>query len=850
MKKELLGKKFRYCIVFCLLFTVLFWTHGSKVKAEELKTETVDGKDYVLQAGGLLKKTEDSGIALFSVDSADVEGVKAAIKEGWDKHQETIDIEKYGISIDEISVIYFELLNKNPKYFYVENSVGKSWHEGESTVASITVTYLYDAAESAAMIKEYNKAVDDALSSVEQSWSDLEKVLYVNDYLAVNGEYDTTLQNHSAYNMLVDKTAVCQGYALAFQELMNELGISCELVTSKSINHAWNAVQIENEWYYVDVTWNDPLKDRLGRAAHAYLLKSDDSFQSEEHAATDYVFTGSIKNEDINNKQYDDFLWKNIDNSFGYYDGFWYTNDNGTIKKYSASETGFQEVESIIKLNDLWFAWGSSSSYWGNYGGCAFFMNRLYYATPQSIKAIDLKTGTIIEGTAYELSDREKEEGYIYGFRINKDGTLEYGIATSPNDPTTIKNTVLHTHSYGEWNVTQNATCTEEGIKVRTCECGKQETEKIPVTAHAYQWETTKEATCTQAGEKVYRCTECNEVNQIQEIAQLDHNYGQGEVEAPDCENAGKTTYTCSECGNVKVEEGAPALGHISEENVPCTVDQKCTRCQKIIRTAGNHDYNIEITKQATCSASGKREYKCKNCTYSYSEEIPATNHHTYEWNVTSAATCTSAGEKVQICTVCGKEGNVQTINPLGHLYTKTTKTAATFTKTGSETTVCTICGETIAVKKIAKIACKKNQTYKVGNYKYKIISPKTNGKGTVSFVGLNKNVAKVTIGNTVTIRGAKFKITQIGDKALKNKKTVTSVTLGTNIQSIGKESFYGTAKLKTITIKSQKLTKVGKNALKNIYKKARIKVPKSKLKKYQSLLKKKGQKSTVKVSK
>ena len=84
----------------------------------------------------------------------------------------------------------------------------------------------------------------------------------------------------------------------------------------------------------------------------------------------------------------------------------------------------------------------------------------------------------------------------------------------------------------------------------------------------------------------------------------------------------------------------------------------------------------------------------------------------------------------------------------------------------------------------------------------------------------------------------------------MKNQTGIVSVTIGKNVQSIGKEAFFGAKKLQTITIKSQRLTKVGAKALKNIHARAKIKVPASKLSKYKTLLKNKGQKNTVKISK
>ena len=75
-------------------------------------------------------------------------------------------------------------------------------------------------------------------------------------------------------------------------------------------------------------------------------------------------------------------------------------------------------------------------------------------------------------------------------------------------------------------------------------------------------------------------------------------------------------------------------------------------------------------------------------------------------------------------------------------------------------------------------------------------------------------------------------------------------MTIGKNVVKIGKEAFSGDGKLKMIKIQTKKLKSVGKNALKGIYKKARIKAPASKLKAYKKLLRKKGQKATVKITK
>lgn len=143
-----------------------------------------------------------------------------------------------------------------------------------------------------------------------------------------------------------------------------------------------------------------------------------------------------------------------------------------------------------------------------------------------------------------------------------------------------------------------------------------------------------------------------------------------------------------------------------------------------------------------------------------------------------------------------------------------------------------------------------KGKVYTVGGIQYKVTN--TTSK-TASIVGLSKSAKKkktITIKKTVKILKVSFKITEIGSSAFTSCKKLQKVTIGENVTKIGKKAFYKCSKLKTITVKSKKLKSAGKNAFKGIYKKAVIKVPKSKLKNYKKLLKKKGQSSKVKIKK
>ena len=140
--------------------------------------------------------------------------------------------------------------------------------------------------------------------------------------------------------------------------------------------------------------------------------------------------------------------------------------------------------------------------------------------------------------------------------------------------------------------------------------------------------------------------------------------------------------------------------------------------------------------------------------------------------------------------------------------------------------------------------------TKTVGKAIYKVT--KSDAKnGTVTLVKLtNKNEKKFTVPASVKVDGVSFKVTEISKNAFKNNKKLKQVTIGKNVTKIGANAFNGDSKLKKITIKSTKLKKVGKKAFKGIHAKCRIKVPKKKLTAYKRLLKGKGQKAGVKITK
>ena len=223
---------------------------------------------------------------------ADEEGAYRCIYEGLLAKQTEIDVSEFKIPVSEIMSFYERVINDNPELFYVGNGL-RWWYSG-STVSRIEPEYLEGLPADAEIRME--QAVAAALSLVEPGMSQAEKALVLHDYLMDTVTYDwvtaTTGQPvdrtvYSAYGALANGNAVCNGYALAYQMLLKQVGINAVKLNSKNMNHAWNLVEIDGSWYHVDVTWDDPVPNVEGGGRHENFLRSDTGIRSTKHYSWD-----------------------------------------------------------------------------------------------------------------------------------------------------------------------------------------------------------------------------------------------------------------------------------------------------------------------------------------------------------------------------------------------------------------------------------------------------------------------------------------------------------------------------------------------------------------------------------
>ncbi len=333
---------------------------------------------------------------------------------------------------DLCNLIFYDI----PELFHVKTLSGS--YSG-SYLTAIQVkqypTFCDTASEYATL---YNRSVEVAyqlLSGIRNNsnLTDLQKMILLHDRIATYCEYDPNQLSNGEYReqdygmtgVFVDKVAVCQGYACAYNFLLKEVEIESYQCRSTALCHAWNLVKVGSYYYHVDITWDDtgsPLDSR-GRVYHNNFLRSNAGIRATGHTAYDY-------DTPTNDSTYDSCFWQNSDTEFVIVGGviYYYDSTCGDLKTYSG-------------------AIRSNQSTW-TYGRILADGNYIYITTSSQVKRYDTIKNTTT--TVYTPSLPSGHE--IYG--LYKDG--DYIYCTTGSTSTSTQTSRLATASVNSISANNN----------------------------------------------------------------------------------------------------------------------------------------------------------------------------------------------------------------------------------------------------------------------------------------------------------------------------------------------------------------------------------------------------------
>ena len=206
------------------------------------------------------------------------------------------------ISYDSFYKIIYALSYDNPDLFWINGEYNVTSVDGY--VTKVTFTSFPNNAEE--ISEEIGSITDDIISQIPEDSDDYMKLKYIYDWIIDNTEYKNGDRDQNICSVFLEKESVCAGYSKAFQYLCDKAGLPCTFISgeAKGGSHAWNLIYLDNNYYWVDVTWGDPVYANDGsyeEPNYGYFCVTDDqlfrthklyhAFDEDNFSPDDNVFT-------------------------------------------------------------------------------------------------------------------------------------------------------------------------------------------------------------------------------------------------------------------------------------------------------------------------------------------------------------------------------------------------------------------------------------------------------------------------------------------------------------------------------------------------------------------------------
>ena len=369
----------------------------------------------------------DTPVEAMALDESLVEYVIDAHRQGLSEIP--IYDKGYRINKSELYSLQQERMYDAPDLFYVSNQYGYSEYS-DGTVHSIIPVYTMSGSALEEAKAEYEEMIDDITLQAAHLESELEIALFYHEYIVANFEYDTDYEIYDAYTMLKTREGVCQAYTLLYTELLERAGIGNVAVVSDGLVHAWNAIELDGEWFLCDLTWDDPVPNTAGYIGHTYFLRSASSFG---HALSD----GSVDWYEVDgvsrsySSRYDNAIWTSAYTWMHVYDGALYYYDAQTtyLCAYSFDSSSITE---LFTIDTRAVIHGTGSYNQGVSFGLCGYGDRLYFAeyieggyAIYEYSVTDAEK-TLVESFAHTCTDTCYETCVLYPMRMYADSNVIY----------------------------------------------------------------------------------------------------------------------------------------------------------------------------------------------------------------------------------------------------------------------------------------------------------------------------------------------------------------------------------------------------------------------------------------
>ncbi len=196
--------------------------------------------------------------------------VTEVIRDGFYRFSESIDISEFAIRPEELTGMLASIIKDDPYLFFVNGQMSYSYKPGGS-VLSLKPTYRFVGEEAFEAWESCRTQVREIATEAQKYILPYKKALYLHDRICLSFEYDETFESDSVYSFFQTGKGTCQAYTHLYMAVLRECGIESHFVASDTIEHIWNYVRIDGEWYHADLTWDDSAVTASGVSRRHFL---------------------------------------------------------------------------------------------------------------------------------------------------------------------------------------------------------------------------------------------------------------------------------------------------------------------------------------------------------------------------------------------------------------------------------------------------------------------------------------------------------------------------------------------------------------------------------------------------
>ena len=213
------------------------------------------------------------------------------ILDGCENFENTIKIKD--ISMDSLYRVWHAFNYDNPQFFWTSQFQYVTMFDKPIEIEFEIEDNFKDT------FNKLNSMGDEIVSSIPENSTDYEKVKFLYEYIINTVDYvDNAPNDQDIRSALINKQSVCAGYSRAFQFLCQKAGIKCTYVsgTTDAGAHGWNLICLLDKYYWVDVTWGDPVYEddtSWNKLNYDFLCVDDEIFLKSHNVDTGLVTTDS-----------------------------------------------------------------------------------------------------------------------------------------------------------------------------------------------------------------------------------------------------------------------------------------------------------------------------------------------------------------------------------------------------------------------------------------------------------------------------------------------------------------------------------------------------------------------------